>query len=67
MAKLKQRIEGATVGIAGDWNAMGLEGFCLAEVQVGKQQLMPLRTPESPLRQQHKLLRAPLPDELSHQ
>jgi hypothetical protein len=28
---------------------------------------MPVRTPESPLRQEHKLLRAPLPDELSHQ
>ena len=41
MTKLQQRIQSATVGIARDWNAMGLKGFCLAKVQVGKQQLVP--------------------------
>ena len=56
MTKLQQRIQSATVGIARDWNAMGLKGFRLAKVQVGKQQLTSLRTPECPLRQEHKLL-----------
>ena len=56
MTKLQQRIQSATVGIARDWNAMGLKGFCLAKVQVGKQQLASLRTPDGPLRQENKLL-----------
>ena len=56
MAKLQQRIQSATVGIAWDWNAMGLKGFCLAQMQICEQQLASLRTPDGPLRQEHKLL-----------
>merc|ERR1711939_35094 len=67
MAELEERVEGAVISITGKWNALGLKGLCLAQMQIGQQQLASLRSPKGPLRQEHKLLRAPLPSQLSHQ
>lgn len=52
--QLQQGIEGAGIAIAGKGNAMGLEGFGLAQVEVGQQQGAAFRIPGSPAGKQLK-------------
>ena len=67
VTEVQQRIQRAPIAIAGQRNSVGLEGFRLAQVQVGQHQLPAQRSPQGTFGKEPQGFLAPGPVEAIHQ